>query len=255
LRIDPDSKRARDALDKVASRIAEQKFNQAMSEGFAALDKKHLEAAGKAFRTARALRPDSAEAADGLAQVDLNIRLQKIAFHRDQAAHLEKRENWQAAAEHYRAALDVDPNLVFAKQGRVHALARARLARQLEFHIEHPGRLSSDSVYAQAVSARDQALELENKGPRLREQLVEISKLLVLAATPVRVRLESDSLTEVVVYKVGELGTFDVRELELRPGRYTAVGSRDGYQDVRREFTVIAGETPAPVAVRCKERI
>jgi hypothetical protein len=255
LKLYPDSKQARHALDKIAYRITEQKFNQAMSEGFIALEAKHLEVARKAFRTARALKPNSAEAMDGLAQVDLNFRLQKIAFHRSQAAQLEQRENWQAAAKHYRAALDQDPNLLFAKRGRIRALARARLAQQLEFHIQHPGRLSSDSVYAQAISIRDQALKIESKGPRLRKQLAEISKLLTLAATPVRVRLESDNLTEVVVYKVGELGTFDVRELKLRPGYYTAVGSRDGYRDVRREFTVIAGETPEPVVVRCNERI
>lgn len=254
-RLDPDSKLARDALNQITHRIGERKFNQAMSEGFTALENKRFEAAREAFRTAREIKPDSAEAADGLVQVDLNVRLAGIEAHQEQAAYYERQEDWQAAAEHYRAALKLDPNLVFAKRGQARALARAQLAWQLDFHIEHPERLSSDSVYAQAISARDRALEIEGKSPRLQEQLTKLSELLTLAATPVRVRLESDNQTEVAVYNVGQLGTFDTQELELRPGDYTAVGSRDGYRDVRREFTVIAGQMPPPVVVRCEERI
>jgi len=255
LRLDPESKPAHNAVNKITHKITEYKFNRAMSEGFAALEDKDFEAARQAFRKARELKPDSAAVADGLAQVDLGIRLQKIAAHKHQAARLERQEDWQRAAKHYRAALKLDPNLAFAKEGEMRAAARARLAQQLDFHIKHPKRLSSDDVYAQAFFARNRASEIENKGPRLREQLAELSELLRLAATPVRVRLESDNLTEVVVYKVGELGTFDARALKLRPGEYTAVGSRDGYRDVRREFTVVAGETPMPVVVRCEERI
>jgi len=45
----------------------------------------------------------------------------------------------------------------------------------------------------------------------------------------------SDNLTEVSVYRVGRLGRFTAQELLLRPGRYTVVGTREGYKDVRQE--------------------
>jgi tetratricopeptide (TPR) repeat protein len=255
LKLDPASESARDALDQAHERIAEHEFKQAMSEGFMALEQGDFETAREAFRTAGTIRPDSAEVADGLAQLDMAIRLQEIAAHRDQATRLEQQEDWQEALEHYRAALELDPNLVFAKQGQIRALGRAQLAQQLDFHIQHPERLSSGDVYAQAVSTRNLASEIESQGPRLRQQIADLSRLLMEASTPVRVRLESDNVTEVVVYNVGQLGTFETRELKLRPGEYTAVGSRDGYRDVRREFQVVAGEIPAPVVVRCEEQI
>ena len=82
-----------------------------------------------------------------------------------------------------------------------------------------------------------------------------VESLLATAATPVRVAIESDSATEVVIYHVGALGAFARREVELAPGTYTVLGSRAGYRDVRRELKVRPGEAPAALIVRCEDRI
>lgn len=58
------------------------------------------------------------------------------------------------------------------------------------------------------------------------------------------VQLASDNLTDVQIYRVGRLGSFESRQIELLPGKYTAVGTRAGYRDVRREFTIIPGVQP-----------
>ena len=83
----------------------------------------------------------------------------------------------------------------------------------------------------------------------------ELSRLLKRAATPLTVRLVSDNLTDVSIYKIGKLGSFETRELELRPGTYVAVGSRPGYRDVRLEFRVAPEVDMQPVVVRCEEPI
>jgi hypothetical protein len=85
--------------------------------------------------------------------------------------------------------------------------------------------------------------------------VAETEKLLADAIRPVRVTLESDNLTEIVLYKVGRLGTFDRFQLELRPGTYTVVGTRKGFRDVRQQFTVRPGESAGPFTVRCEEPI
>jgi hypothetical protein len=65
----------------------------------------------------------------------------------------------------------------------------------------------------------------------------------------------SDNQTAVSIYKVGKLGQFDHREVELRPGTYVAVGARPGYRDVRLEFRVAPEIDMQPVVVRCEEPI
>ena len=92
-------------------------------------------------------------------------------------------------------------------------------------------------------------------GPRLEDQKNTLSRLLKRAATPLGVHLISDSLTDVSIFKVAKLGSFQSHELNLRPGVYVAVGSRPGYRDVRIEFRVAPEIEMKPIVVQCEEQI
>ena len=70
-------------------------------------------------------------------------------------------------------------------------------------------------------------------------ELARLSEQLRQADTPVKVALASDNATEVQIYRIGKLGLFEHRDLELMPGRYTVVGTRQGYRDVRKELNLL----------------
>jgi eukaryotic-like serine/threonine-protein kinase len=70
----------------------------------------------------------------------------------------------------------------------------------------------------------------------------------------VPVSLVSDSVTQVAILSVGTFGSFERRDIQLKPGTYTVVGSRVGYRDVRREITVTPGEQQT-VSVSCYDPI
>jgi hypothetical protein len=78
---------------------------------------------------------------------------------------------------------------------------------------------------------------------------------LARAEVPVAVALRSDNQTQVTIFRVGQLGAFEQRSLELTPGSYTVIGTRPGYRDVRREISVVPGTPPPPVEIRCEEKI
>jgi len=59
----------------------------------------------------------------------------------------------------------------------------------------------------------------------------------------------------VVIFKVGKFGKFQQREIELKTGKYTIVGSRPGYRDVRKNVTVTTSMSKQPIVVRCEEAI
>jgi len=58
-----------------------------------------------------------------------------------------------------------------------------------------------------------------------------------------------------VVQRIGIFGTFTRKELQLKPGRYVVVGTREGFRDVRREINVTPNEPQVVVDVRCTELI
>ncbi len=230
-------------------------FGRAMAEGLAAIEAGDLETARAAFARAAALDPASPEPAAGLARLEAAASRIALAERRSRAASMLAAEEWLAAAAEYRAALEIDPTLTFARQGLERAEARAALSERLDFHLGRPERLATDEVASEVEGLLETARGVADAGPRHAAQVAALEDLVARVRLPVRVSLVSDDRTEVTVYQVGRLGTFDRREIELRPGTYTVVGSRAGYRDVRRQLTIEPGRPPEPLEIRCEEKI
>ena len=255
IELDPQWEVAKTGLARVQETIKQMEFDQRMTEGLTALSEGDYLAARAAFRVAQQIKPGSPEPADGLLQVDQGLRLDSISSLEVQARSLEQQEQWQAAADAYEEILELDGNLTFAQQGLARANSMTALHKQLEEYIDNPDSLSAPRTMQTATQLVVDITRMENAGPRLIEQRDELSRLLKRAATPLTVQLVSDNLTDVSIYKVGKLGTFESTQLSLRPGTYVAVGSRPGFRDVRLEFRVAPEIDMQPVVVRCEERI
>jgi hypothetical protein len=254
LKLDPESDQAREGFDRIKGLIAEKQFKQLMSSGFAALQNNEYEMARKAFLEAESFKTGSIEVKDALAQVDQAIRLARIETLRKGALSAEQAENWKKALESYVSVLKIDPAIQFAVRGKRLSQERVMLEKRLNFYLERPSVLESDRHLQNATSLLEEVRKIEPKGTRLTSQIERLDQLVSTAKTPVRVTLESDNLTQVAVYKVGRLGRFTARDLDLRPGTYTVVGTRNGYKDVRQQIVVKPGKE-MHVTVVCKERI
>jgi hypothetical protein len=89
----------------------------------------------------------------------------------------------------------------------------------------------------------------------LQKQIATLTDWVARADVPVPVAIESDNVTQVTIYRVGDLGAFGQRSLDLVPGSYTLVGTRPGYRDVRRQINVAPGAPLEPIVIRCEDRI
>ena len=246
---------ARSALDSLEARIRSQRFDALMSDGLNAMAAEEFEDAYELFSQALALRPNSPDARNARMQAEQGLHLEQIALVEARALAFELRERWEDALSQYRDALDTDSTLAFAQEGMARATYRVDLDLKLRNLIDNPNLLFNDNVLRDAQLLAGEAAAVTPAGPRLGEQVEALEALLRLATTPLPVQLQSDERTEVTLYRVGRLGQFLVRDVELRPGAYTAVGSRPGYRDVRTTFTVLPGQRLDPIRVECVERI
>jgi tetratricopeptide (TPR) repeat protein len=253
--IDPQWTAAIEGVERVRATRTRIQFDTRMSEGLDALAMGEYPAARAAFRMAEQLIPGTPEVADGLMQVDQGLRLQSINTLEQEAQALERAEDWNAAATTYEEILKVDKNLAFAIDGLANAKRMSALHARLDGYITDPDRLSIQSVLQEATTLVVDVTRMGDIGPRLAAQRDELSRLLKRAATPVTVELVSDNMTSVSIYKVGVLGNFTNRRLDLRPGTYVAIGARPGFRDVRLEFRVAPEIDMQPVVVRCEEPI
>ena len=243
------------ALDRVSEEMTARDFMAAMSRGLAALEAGRMAEAESALEAAERLRPGDPAVADAgarLKRVKARAGLERL---RRKAVAAAAAEGWRVAAGLYREALAIDPLAGFALEGLRRAEARIRLHEQFDHYLERPDRLYADGPLANAEALLESTGPAGPAEPRLAEKIDRLGELVRRAGTPVPVTLSSDGATSVVLYRVGELGLFSTRHLELLPGEYTAVGRRPGYRDVRKVFKVRPGSDPTPVVVRCEEPI
>ena len=255
LQLDADYVPAQTALQRVTEQVNARDFKAAMSRALVALDAGRTGAAGKALDEAGRLRPGDTAVRDARLRLQ-GMRTQAgLSSLRRKAAGKVSSEDWPAAVELYRKALAIDPAAGFASAGMQRAKERVKLHAQIDHYLDKPSRVYSAAPLANAEQLLAAAGEAPPDESVLAGKITALRELVACASTPVTVTLNSDGATSILVYRVGRLGQFDTRQLELLPGDYTIVGSRPGFRDVRREIAVRPGLPVPPLVVRCEEPI
>jgi tetratricopeptide (TPR) repeat protein len=255
LNLDPAASAAAQALERMDLARSEQEFAQAMSAGYKALEAQQFDAAKTSFERASKLRPAATEARNALQQTALRASAARLEQALQAAANHERAERWNEAAGQYRAALAIDKALEVANSGLQRASTRAALDLELEKTLAQVEQLGEDASYRQAQTVLDRARAAASPGPRLQKQVAALSAAITRARTPVTVVLVSDGLTSVSIQRIGSYAPFAQQQLTLLAGRYTALGTREGYRDVRVEFAVDPAAPPPPISVRCTEPV
>jgi tetratricopeptide (TPR) repeat protein len=255
LALDQGNEAAKAGLARVNAAFGDDNYARAVGAGFGALGAGRLKEAKADFQQALGFRHGGTEATEGLQRVSAAMEAGRVAALRQQAASLEAQEHWRQAVAVYDAALRVNPSLAFARRGKVRDEARAQLAASLQRIIDHPDQLILPSVRDEAVNLLQEAREQNPSGPVLQSQVERLGALLPQLERPVLLNVISDNATQVAIPSIGVFGSFDRREIRLKPGTYTVIGTRDGYRAVHQEFTVEPGQQSMTITVSCSEPI
>ena len=255
LALDPQSQQAKSALARVENKLREQAFERMIAAGYQALQNAQYADARAAFNAAKTLSPNAEKPDLGLATVAQAVRREKIAGLLFEAEHFDALQQWPQAARSYEKILQLDSRHQAAQQGLAKSRAKAKLLAALNTALDPAAQLYRPEVLAQAENLLRQITLLESPGSMIEQQAVQLRQRVRVATTPVAIILESDNTTEVTVFKVARLGAFNKHQLQLRPGPYTIVGTRNGYRDVRLAINVSPQGGPAVITVRCEEPI
>ena len=255
LALDAAAPGAAAGLARLAARQAGDAYAAQMSRGLADLAAGRTGQARAAFQQALALRPDSRETRDALASLDQGQRVSALRLLEARAASAESDERWDEALAAWQEAAGLEPGLASARDGIARSKSRAELQRRIDALMQKPERLWDPAGRSEARTVLAMAAATGNPRQQLAEAAQDLERLAAAAEKPVRLRLESDGQTSIAIYRVGQYGTFTQRDLELLPGRYTVVGTRTGFRDVRREVILMPGSGPSAAVVKCEEPI
>ena len=253
--LDPLSKEAQDALNRVDTRLTQLEFARLLNQGHASLKLGQYNDAKAAYNTALKLVPNSDKAKQGLANIQQALLDKKLAVLHAEAQHFETNEDWSNAAKTFQQVLKLSPNSRIAQQGFERNKVKESILLRLDEHNDNFLRLSSKSVAKEATELLAEVNRLKNPGNKIEHAASNLKRQIELANQPITITLQSDKQTDVVIYKVGKLGKFSDKKVVLKPGKYTIVGSRDGYRDVRKEVKILAEMGNKIIQVQCEEPI
>jgi len=255
LRVDPDNTVAREGLARARRALGSDRYARAVGEALAAVRQGREAEARAALARAQSVRPDGVELAGVRAQLAAFSERTDLDEERARIADLERAENWIDAQRGYDALLARDRSLDFARDGRRRVAPRAELSRRLDSLLAAPARFAAPEVRREAERLLAEAGRVADEAPALRVQTERVREVLRSYEKPVLAVLQSDGLTRITVQRVGVFAAVTRQELQLRPGRYVVVGTREGFRDVRREFTLMPNAEALVIDIRCTERI
>lgn len=255
LTLDTESKAAQAQLEHINTAINNRDYARVMGQGFDQLYQKQLPSAILAFQQALKLKPMDKAAQQALTQAQNQKTQTTIKQLLQSASEAESSESWGKASKRYQSALALDKSLINARVGEIRSQARLSLEQALEKTTKSPLRLADPQALIQAKQLLNDALSVKPRGQKLASQTQLLQETLTRAQQPVAIVLRSDNTTQVTLYKVGKLGNFSEHQVELTPGHYTAVGQRQGYRDVREEFTVESNAAELTIVIQCLDKI
>ncbi|QMU61986.1 MAG: hypothetical protein GKR92_09890 [Gammaproteobacteria bacterium] len=253
--LDPLSPEAKTALDRVSNRLAQNEFNRLINQGYTLLKKHQYSDARTAFTTAQKLAPNSEKPKQGIVAIEQAIRNERLSALAAEAQHFENIQDWSNAIESYQQMLTLSSNLPSALQGLERSRQRETILARLDEHINNKLRLGSDQIANKAKRLLEEISSINNPGSKIEQSAATLSELIKLADQPVSITLQSDNQTDIVIFKVGKYGKFNQRSIELKTGKYTIVGSRAGFRDVRKVLTVSSDMSSKIISVQCDEPI
>jgi len=251
--VDPDYQEALSGFKFSNDSYLEQQFQDLLSNGYSFMSEADFENANLSFQEAKTIYPQSLDVLQAIEVLELNQRLAEISLIQKEATIATINEMWDLAKVLYEEILILDPNIIEIKKNLQIVNERINLALDLMLYISSVDKLYDDQLYNQAIATLNKAQGVQNKGPKLEKQINDLSKVLEFASIPLETIFISDGMTQITIYKLAEFGSFYEKTISLRPGKYTAIGTRSGYRDVILKFRV--EKVGQQFMIQCKEKI
>jgi tetratricopeptide (TPR) repeat protein len=252
--LDSENEKVFAALGALRSQIMDRNHRRAVTVGLTALQGNNGENAKRAFETALRLKPGSEEARTGLERAEKMLTSQNITVLLASANQAAANEDWEAGLNLFTQVLRVDPAVDEAIKGKAAISELIEIEAEILSLLSSGHRLSSAVVFSHAETILENAIGMAATRPRLDKSVAKLASLMRDMRQPTEVVFRSDGKTEISIQRHGSLGVLDEQLISMLPGKYTIVGTRNGYRDVRLEIEISPFDDRQSIVVICDER-
>lgn len=238
VKLDPERIIEGQRLKLLANLISQQKFQQHISNGFAAINNRNLTVANVSLAKARRLFPTRSEIKllhEEVKSLEQKLGLQHLLSNAESLAQGDK---WGKALISFSRALKEDKNNLTAIEGVKISTIMVTALTETNNLLNRPERITSSEVRTFAKGLLENAESLKPYSPSLKKNLVRLKEIVIAAEIPVAVRLVSDNKTDIFLRNFGPLGRTHEKIIQLKPGKYYFEGRRKGFRSKTVTFHV-----------------
>ena len=219
LALDPDTVAARSALGRLEAQATGDAFGAAIADALAALSRKDYAAARAPTSVPGASVREHPRSARDSSRWSARSAIAASARTSTPRRRPSARSAGATRSSSIARRCKIDAKLLAAQQGVERAEPRAMLDAELASYLERPER----RVLERHARRRARDARAGGRGPEpgagaFAPDRPSSAICVAAAETPVRLAIASDNQTDVIIYRVGKLGAFERKDMDLLPG-------------------------------------
>ena len=227
-------------------------FNQLIKQSFDQLELGKLTNAINFYAEAKKMKPDDKKLINLQNKITKTLKDQNLKTYTAKGKKAFEDEDWEKSVFNFNKALEINPNLEELIKLKILSTKLYELDSSLDFYLANQDRLQSKNIYQNAEKLILSAKKINSpSNKQLSLKVNEFEKVLEKYSKKIKVNLRSNRKTLVEIEYAIKFDPFEKKEFLLRPGGYTLIAKRKGFESIRKTIDISPNQEEVYISAIC----
>ena len=227
-------------------------FNQLIKQSFDQLELGKLTNAINFYAEAKKMKPDDKKLLNLQNKITKTLKDQNLKIYTAKGKKAFEDEDWEKSVFNFNKALEINPNLEELIKLKILSTKLYELDSSLNFYLANQDRLQSKNIYQNAEKLILSAKKINSpSNKQLSLKVNEFEKVLEKYSKKIKVNLRSNRKTLVEIEYAIKFDPFEKKEFLLRPGGYTLIAKRKGFESIRKTIDISPNQEEVYISAIC----
>tara|TARA_Y200000002_G_C22673439_1_gene661062 strand:- start:1092 stop:2507 length:1416 start_codon:yes stop_codon:yes gene_type:complete len=227
-------------------------FNQLIKQSFDQLELGNLTSAINIYAKAKKMKPDDKKLINLQNKITKTLKDENLKTYTTRGKKAFEEEDWEKSIISFNKALEINPNIEELINLKILSTKLYELDSSLDFYLANQDRLQSKNIYQNAEKLIFRAKKINSpSNKRLSLKVNEFEKVLEKYSKKIKVTLRSNRKTLVEIEYAIKFDPFEKKEFLLRPGDYTLIAKRKGFESIRKTIDISPNQQEVYLSAVC----
>lgn len=227
-------------------------FNQLIKRSFDQLEIGKLTNAINFYVEAKKMKPDDKKLINLQNKITTTLKDLNLKTYTARGKKAFEEENWEKSVVNFNKALEINPNLEQLIKLKILSTKLYELDSSLDFYLANQDRLQAKNIFQNAEKLIFSAEKINSPSNKeLSLKVSELERVLEKYSKKIKVTLRSNRKTLVEIEYAIKFDPFEKKEFLLRPGGYTLIAKRKGFESIRKTIDISPNQKEIYLSAIC----